>query len=81
MDYPGIRKVFKVSGSGVYKGCMWCDIKVMKKDYIKAYLNRSKIMLLYYLITTYTQYYSCFKAKLKTCMKQENLIVAIFSKY
>jgi len=34
MDYPGIGKVFKVSGSGAYKGCMWCDIKGMKKDYI-----------------------------------------------
>ena len=27
LDYPGIGKVFKVSGSGAYKGCMWCDIK------------------------------------------------------
>ena len=27
LDYPGIGKVFKVSGSGAFKGCMWCDIK------------------------------------------------------
>ena len=26
LDYPGIGKVFKLSGSGAYKGCIWCDI-------------------------------------------------------
>ena len=26
LDYVGIGKVFKVSGSGAYKGCVWCDI-------------------------------------------------------
>ena len=26
LDYPGIGKVFKMSGSGAYKGCIWCDI-------------------------------------------------------
>lgn len=29
LDYPGVCKVFNVSGSGAYKGCMWCDIKGM----------------------------------------------------
>jgi len=29
LDYPGIGKVFKASGSGAFKGCMWCDIKGM----------------------------------------------------
>ena len=41
MDYAGIGKVFKVSGSGAYKGCMWCDIKDMKKDYINIYLHQN----------------------------------------
>jgi len=27
LDYPGIGKLFNVSGSGAYKGCTWCDIK------------------------------------------------------
>jgi len=27
LDYPGLGKVLKMSGSGAYKGCMWCDIK------------------------------------------------------
>ncbi len=27
LDYPGISKVFGVSGSGAYQGCMWCKIK------------------------------------------------------
>ena len=27
LDYPGVCKIFNVSGSGAYKGCMWCDIK------------------------------------------------------
>lgn len=26
LDYVGIGKVFKMSGSGAYKGCVWCDI-------------------------------------------------------
>ena len=27
LDYPGIGKVFRMSGSGAYKGCVWCEIK------------------------------------------------------
>ena len=27
LDYPGMGKLFNVSGSGAYKGCTWCDIK------------------------------------------------------
>lgn len=27
LDYPGIGKVLKMSGSGAYKGCVWCEIK------------------------------------------------------
>ena len=27
LDYPGIGKVLKLSGSGAYNGCIWCDIK------------------------------------------------------
>jgi len=27
LDYPGVGKLFKVCGSGAYKGCAWCDIK------------------------------------------------------
>ena len=27
LDYPGINKIFGVSGSGAYQGCVWCDIK------------------------------------------------------
>ena len=26
LDYPGLGKVLKLSGSGAYKGCVWCDI-------------------------------------------------------
>lgn len=26
LDYPGLGKVLKLSGSGAYKGCIWCDI-------------------------------------------------------
>ena len=26
-DYPGIGKVFNITGSGAYKGCAWCEIK------------------------------------------------------
>ena len=29
LDYPCIGKVLKMSGSGAYKGCVWCDIKGM----------------------------------------------------
>ena len=29
LDYPGLGKVLKMSGSGAYKGCMWCEIKGM----------------------------------------------------
>ena len=29
LDYPGIGKVFNVTGSGTYKGCAWCDIRGM----------------------------------------------------
>jgi len=25
LDYPGIGKVFGVTGSGAYQGCVWCD--------------------------------------------------------
>ena len=27
LDYPGVGKTFRISGSGAYKGCLWCDIK------------------------------------------------------
>lgn len=27
LDYPGLGKILNMSGSGAYKGCMWCDIK------------------------------------------------------
>lgn len=27
LDYPGINKIFGVSGSGAYQGCVWCKIK------------------------------------------------------
>ena len=27
LDYPGIGKVMKLSGSGAYNGCIWCNIK------------------------------------------------------
>ena len=27
LDNPGLGKVLNMSGSGAYKGCMWCDIK------------------------------------------------------
>lgn len=27
LDYPGVGKMFRVTGSGAYKGCLWCDIK------------------------------------------------------
>ena len=27
LDYPGIGKMFNISGSGAYKACLWCDIK------------------------------------------------------
>ena len=27
LDYPGIGKVLKLSGSGAYNGCVWCNIK------------------------------------------------------
>jgi len=27
LDYPGMGKLFNVSGSGAYKGWTWCDIK------------------------------------------------------
>lgn len=27
LDYPAIGEVFRMSGSGAYKGCIWCDIK------------------------------------------------------
>ena len=27
LDYPCIGKVLKMSGSGAYKGCVWCEIK------------------------------------------------------
>ena len=27
LDYPGINKVFCVSGEGAYSGCVWCEIK------------------------------------------------------
>jgi len=37
MDYPGIGKVFKVSGSGAYKGCIWCDIKGMNRKKYKRH--------------------------------------------
>ena len=30
LDYPGIGKVLKLSGSGAYNGCVWCDIKGKK---------------------------------------------------
>ena len=26
LDYPGICKVFSITGSGAYKGCAWCHI-------------------------------------------------------
>ena len=26
LDYPALGKLFKISGSGAYKGCAWCDI-------------------------------------------------------
>ena len=29
LDYPGLGKVFKMSGSSAYIGCMWCEIKGM----------------------------------------------------
>ena len=27
LDYPGLGKVMRMSGSGAYEGCAWCDIK------------------------------------------------------
>ena len=29
LDYPAMGKVFKMSGTGAYKGCIWCEIKGM----------------------------------------------------
>lgn len=29
LDHPGLGKILKMSGSGAYKGCLWCDIKGM----------------------------------------------------
>ena len=25
LDYPGIGKMFSISGSGAYEACLWCD--------------------------------------------------------
>ena len=36
LDYPGLGKVLKVSGSGAYKGCAWCNIKGIA-SYIAIY--------------------------------------------
>ena len=27
LDYPGVAKVFSLTGTGAYKACVWCDIK------------------------------------------------------
>lgn len=50
LDYPGVCKVFNVSGSGAYKGCMWCHIKgkviqELLSDKINKYNNYRYIQL------------------------------------
>ncbi|XP_066935794.1 uncharacterized protein [Clytia hemisphaerica] len=38
LDYPGINKLFHLSGSGAYSGCAWCDIRGL-------YLKNSRKMV------------------------------------
>lgn len=52
LDYPGLGKVMKMSGSGAYKGCLWCEIKGTYSH--RMYSSYSR------LIRTYVKYiYVC----------------------
>ena len=37
LDYRGLGKILNMSGSGAYKGCLWCDIKGKLSIYLHSY--------------------------------------------
>ena len=47
LDYPGIGKVLKVSGSGAYNACVWCNIKGMSLQCITHVATYNSYILNY----------------------------------
>lgn len=68
-DYPGMGKVIRMSGSGAYKGCMWCEIKGMF-----AYMHMHVHMHISG-VTMYDSIYVC----TRTCMYMAMDRVALFT--
>ena len=48
LDYPGLGKALNMSGSGAYKGCMWCDIKGTHKAIIIVLASISYVVICMY---------------------------------
>ncbi len=46
LDYPGIGKVFGVTGSGAYQGCVWCDETGERDDILEkmVYLQNQRFL-------------------------------------
>ena len=61
LDYPGLGKILNMSGSGSYKGCLWCDIKgtlyytlAIWHTLFDSYIDIAN----YYFYTNITSYFS-----------------------
>lgn len=64
LDYPGLGKALNMSGSGAYKGCMWCDIKGTHKAIIIVLASISYVVIcMYNCISVYSIIVAILKLK------------------